>query len=841
MVGLEELTVAQVSGMIAAAVFVFQILVPIALPIILLGLLRPRSAAVTLTAVSWSVIARFLHSSIWPLILQTDSAATLSACRSALFMSVFKTFILVLIGVAAIVTPLGLHEGIVANGETEVSMFHYMKDASPIGYGTPPRTNATWSRLCGAFLVIPCPNDFNTNTTVIRNDFGSVTVDYGNNQYSSKVSQTVIEAFQSGRANFEDSVSSTFDIQYRNYVNDIIYDEGKGPWLDNDKPRTVGRYQPLSSLILIDDIVPVEGLVVDLKNGGVGFRNHSVPISRDFGSTWDEDLLFVVPETVCVDTNLTIDFSIPLRQSEVLLSTLSGIYRPSITDRGGFININRTYPKWDPLNSQEDVNLWYRAYRGAWFRNIYTMAYMNVTNPRNDSLGVKAFSYLNSEIDKEFPLYYKDGKSPVSFPIEATSLQVSTMFDDYLMGTEGLSNTSTIGNRTIVYNTTSRDPIYANPFGVNSTDWSDIGIQCIGSGRGDLANITNIEANCGILYGAPRREDGSLSLLFDPGSRWTVPMYSCISTAKAIIKTTSFRFNGSNKLSDLEIVSITDKVYLNNESKPLWGVENTNMSIRDGGALWGLVSPESAAQLKLSTVRKESLYLPRRNAVMGFQNMPGLDFASLALEMTYETGFHSTNPVDYSGKSNLAMYQRWQELSRKPETSAQILNLIWTNIAANMVLGTRGLHNEDASKKKRDGTSKNDAKRPTVTMYTRRVKYRYVYGIPAFLALFLLAVTTVSTIFFMFFGSGRPSNMRTFLQHTSAGRFLTSQASGTAQHDEYSNLSTKSWVKGAGKQQFTLGAEGWTKSVQDQVAGYEGKGGSEATYTPVSERDDYQD
>jgi hypothetical protein len=53
MVSLQELTVAQVSGLIAAAVFVVQFLVPIALPVILLGLLRPRSKNVTETAVSW--------------------------------------------------------------------------------------------------------------------------------------------------------------------------------------------------------------------------------------------------------------------------------------------------------------------------------------------------------------------------------------------------------------------------------------------------------------------------------------------------------------------------------------------------------------------------------------------------------------------------------------------------------------------------------------------------------------------------------------------------------------------------------------------------------------------
>ena len=72
MITVEDLTIGQVSGLIAAAVFVgrdsnelvvmalalltlfeVQILVPVALPVILLGLLRPRSTIATETAVSW--------------------------------------------------------------------------------------------------------------------------------------------------------------------------------------------------------------------------------------------------------------------------------------------------------------------------------------------------------------------------------------------------------------------------------------------------------------------------------------------------------------------------------------------------------------------------------------------------------------------------------------------------------------------------------------------------------------------------------------------------------------------------------------------------------------------
>jgi len=199
------------------------------------------------------------------------------------------------------------------------------------------------------------------------------------------------------------------------------------------------------------------------------------------------------------------------------------------------------------------------------------------------------------------------------------------------------------------------------------------------------------------------------------------------------------------------------------------------------------------------------------------------------------------------------MYKKWQELSKKPETSAKILNLIWTDIAANMVVGTKGLQPHESSMRKRDVAVAGNVKTPPVINYTRRVKYKYVYGTPAFLALVLFIAAILSTIFFALFSGAKPSTMRTFLQHTSAGRFLTSrsQASQSTQssysghsghspslHDDaYSDSPTNIWVKGVGKQHFTLGAEGWMKHVQ-RASGHEGKAGVTVAYTRVMREDD---
>ena len=320
-----------------------------------------------------------------------------------------------------------------------------------------------------------------------------------------------------------------------------------------------------------------------------------------------------------------------------------------------------------------------------------------------------------------------------------------------------------------------------------------------------------------------------------------------MSTVKASIKTATFRFNNTDDLSGLSVISVQEKQYPDEASKPLWAVEQSDMPLREGNPLWGLVTEESAKQLNVSTLRKESLYLPgfagnSFGALSSHQNLPSADFPAIALGATYTTGGLTSNAkIDYSGGSNLALYRLWQERSRTAETSANILNLIWTDIATNLVIGTKGLDTQAAALQKRDETSSGSLKAPHVTNYTRRIRYKYVYGIPAFIAIFFASISAFSTLFFMLFGHAQPSTMRTFLQNTSAGRFLTSQSGAQANytapiaHDGFSDAPTKTWVKQAGQSEFTLGPEGWIGGVQSH-----GHGGDKAqpttTYTLVPDR-----
>jgi hypothetical protein len=106
---------------------------------------------------------------------------------------------------------------------------------------------------------------------------------------------------------------------------------------------------------------------------------------------------------------------------------------------------------------------------------------------------------------------------------------------------------------------------------------------------------------------------------------------------------------------------------------------------------------------------------------MGTQNTPGADFVAIARDVTCDAGT-SLSPtstsatIDYSDCSNLALYSNWQELSRHPETYPKTPNLIWTEIAANMVGGIKGLQSNDGAKRKRDETTQ--PKTPSITYHT---------------------------------------------------------------------------------------------------------------------------
>lgn len=314
------------------------------------------------------------------------------------------------------------------------------------------------------------------------------------------------------------------------------------------------------------------------------------------------------------------------------------------------------------------------------------------------------------------------------------------------------------------------------------------------------------------IYGAARRRDGSASLLFDPGTEWTVPMYSCASASKALIKTVSFRYNGTEGLKSLEILEMKPKVYASQEDMPLWAVENLSLKLRDANPVWGITLPEHANHPNISTARQEYLYLPGLSPQgagvptnVG-EFLAGVDFYSTSMSVAYSMEDIDSNSFygipDYTGKSNLAMYKRWQEDSRNTTTAAQIINLIWTDISANAVVGTKSqVQSEALQNLEKRGEPQTTAQVP-VTIYTRRVRFHLRYGIPAFFVLILSGLLALIGLCFILIGRATPTSMRRYLDQTSAGRLLTTFL---YTNDCPPGTSRENWVRLVGQKRVNLG------------------------------------
>ena len=81
---------------------------------------------------------------------------------------------------------------------------------------------------------------------------------------------------------------------------------------------------------------------------------------------------------------------------------------------------------------------------------------------------------------------------------------------------------------------------------------------------------------------------------------------------------------------NLRVVSVENKEYPDNTSLPIWEVERTNRTLAEVQPLWGLIAPEFEKPENLSTVRKESFWLPGGSADTsgyGMNNIPGTLFS----------------------------------------------------------------------------------------------------------------------------------------------------------------------------------------------------------------------
>ena len=270
-----------------------------------------------------------------------------------------------------------------------------------------------------------------------------------------------------------------------------------------------------------------------------------------------------------------------------------------------------------------------------------------------------------------------------------------------------------------------------------------------------------------------------------------------------------------------------------NSSLPLWGIEiaNGNYTIEDINLLWGLVDDSLINVSVIQTSRAAEIYLPATTHSVTFGHVydsfaSGIAF-SAAWNSVYEyaaairgigvdfiprcTPLHlrqlstfadTLHPRSYSGETNYGLTLKYRNLSRTPAGAANMLNLIWTDLAAFFVVGTKtgfepGEEQPGASQLRKRNTSPSYLGNREVHRHVRVIEYKNIlYAIPAFIGggLFILGLITALLMFC--FRTVSWETLNHYVNHTSMGRAMTQIISPEVAEP---TATTKEWSETAGK------------------------------------------
>jgi len=140
------------------------------------------------------------------------------------------------------------------------------------------------------------------------------------------------------------------------------------------------------------------------------------------------------------------------------------------------------------------------------------------------------------------------------------------------------------------------------------------------------------------------------------------------------------------------------------------------------------------------------------------------------------------------------MWARWQNLTRDAESAAIIPNLIFTDNAASSVVGIKGVLGPGNS------APENLVALP-VTPTLQKIRYHYLYAIPALLAALLLVLITLLALCVTCFRGVGIQRMRLHLQQTSPGRIYTTFLYPGPQS---LTMRSREWANQLGKKEIDL-------------------------------------
>ncbi|KAJ7105087.1 hypothetical protein C8R43DRAFT_906822 [Mycena crocata] len=592
---LQQITIAQAATTIDVVIALLQHTLLLGLVVLLAYVVPPVN-----TAQAWNVIGRRIHASLWPVLLSVDDTSPRSTGPRVACFSYLSFTTTVLVATAGVIMPLGLGPGPMLQKPPKNTPAVFVPDVSPLGLATSPRGGYKYNRICGGFSPVTCPGNTNGNASVIA--------------------PAIVDRFNA-------TPYGPFAMQFRRYYNGTGGGLSSAVWYNYS--MLTSQVSTTESLILRTGIFAVGRLIVDMNQpGGIGLWNHTLPAGMANGGSWSEDILWLEPESACVDTNLTVDYELGGWEGSVSPS----VERYNLTDRGGFFNLTADYP----LLNRDGQNIIPKehAYKGAVLSNFDAMISLNNLT-RNESYS-----------GRKFPMNLTT--SPFNAGHMLTNLDLQ-----YLGGSPGAL--SKMESR----------------------------LLCQGYGGADTANISNVAVHCSMLLGPPQRTDGGDPLLLGDNSTWTQRLFVCASATKAKMQRVEFAFNGTMSLDGL-------RIWRRDMDTPvLWATEKANIDISNVDLLWGRVPDSLEGDPSLSTIRSNEFYIPAGSADYWLGPSAGMPCTVPAGAWNAMSDSRRRDMPDYSGVSNFAVLQRFTLILADPENGpSQIKNLIWTDLMANNVLGT---------------------------------------------------------------------------------------------------------------------------------------------------------
>ncbi|KAF7502451.1 hypothetical protein GJ744_005797 [Endocarpon pusillum] len=796
---MEPLTVGQAAAAINLGLILVQLTLPL-LQVLLLAELLPSEC----NAVTWSAVSRFIQSSLWPSILSCDTSAERrdGVLGRVSFFTLTATFGMALIISAGILTPIGLEDTVVA-GSFVNAKFEYAVDPTPFGTETPPRNLYILSRTCADGLI-PCPG-------VEPSDFALIQV--GGNEpnitlFDNYVLPNITDCFASGFRSVGDLRTSPFEIQYRQYQTASIVEESMDLKIyredaKNKVTNTTEKFEILEKLVLLDKIVVREGIVADLVNGGVGFRNHTVPTAPRMrhGAQWTEDILWLEPVTACVDTNWSVQNRKPLPP----FSTRKAIWSSDLllVNRGGGI-VPTQIPDYILINppSQSDPELRSRALLAKSLFNYRLSEFLKLSSS-NATVGSR-YSFLDRDIWAGMRFWELNGRrglalGPIHDPVFLPDARRDSLHEN-----DKIELDPTQFNLASFDVQAFQEYWYRRSFtAISSPDISmeDALSACRATLPNSTPDIDLVLVRCGFLLTPPARKIEASEYSFQS-------LYVCASTVRATVKEVSFQYKQISErpsLIDLSVSHVSPKNYSSSTSKPLWAVERLEKkwNVSSIQPLWGIVdgnASESSPNFKM--VEKESLYLPDFQIddkadqgwgdTMAASKGPGA-FLDFVYNVRDVPGLDARD-TDYQGTENAQMLAKWRELSASPETAAKIPNLIWTDLAANMLVGTRSLLSAFPN-----------AQLHQVRSNKRRIFFHYAWAVPALICAAIWTLCAVLCLLLCLSPKSRSrmrlSRLRVLINQLSVGRALVvAEKSNAVDFRD----STKDWLATAGRKMVYL-------------------------------------